>query len=185
MLFHYGGDQQGGQILSWFEKQMKAIGTLWDAELPEAVLTIIYSGMDVFGLLAAPPGVLDADRNTFKQWCEKYMLPTLQTVDGTAVTAVDLYAARCGVLHTSTPLSSLEREGKARQLFYEFKGKTGINMILNTQQMPVRIDVEKLAMAFKDGGVAFLRDLKKDANRLSAAGGRAQHFLRWGTAGDE
>lgn len=181
MFFRYGGDEQGGQLLLWFEKQMKAIGILWDAELPEAVLTIIYSGMDVFGLLAAPPAVLDADRNTFKQWCEKYILPTLQTVDGTAITAVDLYSARCGVLHTSTPLSSLDREGKACQLFYEFKGKTGINMILNTQKNPVCIDVERLAMAFKDGGIAFLQDLKNDANSLSAAGDRAQHFLRWGT----
>jgi hypothetical protein len=182
MLFHYGGDEEGGQILSWFKKQMEAIGTLWDAELPEAVLTIIYSGMDAFGLLAAPPAVLDANGTTFKQWCERYIVPRLQTVDGTAITAVDLYAARCGVLHTSTPLSSLEREGKARQLFYEFKGKAGINMFLNTQQKPVRLDIEKLAMAFKEGGIAFLLDLKNDANGLSTAGDRAQHFLRWGTA---
>ena len=46
------------------------------------------------------------------------------------------------------------RVGNACQLFYEFKGKTGINMILNTQQKPVRIDIEKLAIAFKEGGIA-------------------------------
>ncbi len=182
MLFDYDGDEQGGQILSWFKKQLKTIGTLWDAELPEAVLTIIYSGIDAFGLLAAPPGVLDANRTTFKQWCEKYILPRLHTVEGTAITAVDLYAARCGVLHTSTPLSSLEREGNACQLFYEFKGKTGINMLLNSQQMPVRINVQNLAMAFKEGGIAFLKDLKSDPNSLKTADDRAQHFLRWVTA---
>lgn len=181
MLFEYSGDEQGGQILSWFQKQLKAVGTLWDAELPEAVLTIIYSGIDAFGLLAAAPAVLDANRTTFKQWSEKYILPRLQTVEGTAITADDLYAARCGVLHTSTPLSSLEREGRACQLFYEFKGKTGINMILNAQLKPVRIDIEKLAMAFKEGGIAFLTDLKNDSNALKVADDRAQHFLRWGT----
>lgn len=180
MQIEYGGDETGGRILSWFRLQLKAIGTLWDAELPEPVLTIIYSGIDSFGLLAAPSGVLDASGATFKHWCEKYILTRLRCVDGTPITSVDLWAARCGVLHTSTPLSQLEREGKARQVFYQFKGKTGFNMILNTQQMPVCIDIEKLALAFKDGGIAFLTDLKNDPNCLRAADDRAQHFLRWG-----
>ena len=181
MQFDYDGDEQGGQILSWFKKQLKAIGTLWDAELPEALLIVVYSGIDTFGLLAAPPDVFDANRTTFKHWCENYILPRLQTVEGTTITSVDLYAARCGVLHTSTPLSSLERNGNACQLFYEFKGKTGINMILNARQMPVRIDIERLAIAFKEGGITFLRGLQNDKNTLRAADERAQHFFRWGT----
>jgi hypothetical protein len=181
LKFHYEGDEPGGRMLSWFKLQLQAIGTLWDAELPEAALTIIYSGIDSFGLLAAPPEVLDASGTTFKQWCEKYILPRLQSLDGTPVTPVDLWAARCGVLHTSTPLSKLEREGTARQIFYQFKDKTGINMILNAQQMPVRIDTAALGIAFKDGGIAFLSDLNNDLPSQRLAEGRAQHFLRWGT----
>jgi len=168
-------------MLSWFKLQLKAIGTLWDAELPEAVLNIIYSGIDSFGLLAAPPGVLDASSNTFKQWCEKYILTRLQSVDGNPITSADLWAARCGVLHTSTPLSKSERGGNARQVFYQFKDKTGVNMILNAQQMPVRLDIANLGFAFKEGGTAFLTDLKNDPPRLRAADDRAQHFLRWVT----
>lgn len=179
-MLYYEGDEPVGQMLSWFKLRLRAIGTLWDAELPEAVLTIVYSGIDSFGLLAAPPGVLDASGTTFVQWCERYILPRLQTVEGTAITPVDLWAARCGVLHTSTPLSKLERNGNARQVFYQFKDKTGVNMILNAQQMPIRIDIEKLAMAFREGGIAFLTDLKNDPNSLKAADDRAQHFLRWG-----
>ena len=178
--FYYDGDEPEGQALSWFKRQLRAIGTLWDAALPEAVVAI-YSGIDAFGLLAAKLAVLDADRTTFKAWSEKYILPRLQTVEGTAITADDLYGARCGVLHTSTPLSSSERKGNACQLFYEFKGKTGINMILDTQQKPLRIDIEKLAMAFKEGGLAFLTDLQSDPPSQKLAGDRAQHFLRWVT----
>lgn len=181
MKFYYDGDESGGQMLSWFKLQLKAIGTLWDAELPEAMLTIIYSGIDSFGLLAAPPAVLDASGNTFRQWCEKYILTRLQSVDGTLITSADLWAARCGVLHTSTPLSKLERDGNARQVFYQFKGKTLVNMILNAQQMPVRIDIANLGFAFKEGGIAFLTDLKNDRLGLRAADDRAQHFLRWVT----
>jgi hypothetical protein len=182
MRIYYEGDEAGGRILSWFKLQLKAIGTLWDAELPEAGLNIIYSGIDSFGLLAAPPEVLDASRNTYKPWCEKYITPRLTTVEGTAVTVVDLYAARCGVLHTSTPLSSLEREGDARQVFYKFRGKIGVNMLLNAKQAPICIDVGNLGIAFKEGGIAFLSDLKNDPPKLKLAQERAEHFLRWGIA---
>jgi hypothetical protein len=182
MLLHYTGDDPDGQIVAWFKQQLKTIGTLWDAHLPEAVLTILYSSIDTFGLLAAPAGVLDATGDTFMAWCEKYILPRLQTVDGTPITSTDLWAARCGVLHTSTPLSRLERAGKARQVFYHFKQLIGINMILNAQQMPIRIDIGTLAVAFKDGGIAFITDLNNEAARFKTADNRAQHFLRWGTA---
>jgi hypothetical protein len=179
-IFYYQGDEPGGQMLSWFKLQLKAMGALWEAELPGAVLTIIYSGIDSFGLLAAPPGVLDASASTFKEWCEGYILPRLQSVDPCRITSLDLWAARCGVLHTSTPLSKLERDGKARQVFYQFNGKTGVNMFLNANQRPLRLDIESLALAFKEGGIAFLADLKNDPDGLKEAGDRAQHFLRWG-----
>jgi hypothetical protein len=65
MLFDYDGDEPGGQILSWFKKQLKAIGTLWDEELPLALLTTVYSGIDAFGLLAALPTILYANRTPF------------------------------------------------------------------------------------------------------------------------
>jgi hypothetical protein len=181
MRIHYGGDEPGGQILSWFQRQLKAMGTLWDVELPEALVTIIYSGIDSFGLLAAPPGVLYASPNTFKQWSEKYILTRLQSVEGSPITSVDLYAARCGVLHTSTPISKLERDGSARQVFYQFKGKTGVNMFLNTPQLPLQIDIENLGLAFKESGIAFLTELKNDPSGFMEANGRAQHFLRWAT----
>jgi hypothetical protein len=153
--FYHGGDEPGGQTLSWFQLQLKAMGTLWDAELPEAMLTIIYSGMDSFGLLAAPPGVLDASGNTFRQWCEKYILTRLQSVDGTPITSTDLWAARCGILHTSTPLSRLERDGKVRQLFHQFKAKTGVNMLLNARQAPLRIDIAISALLLKRAELPF------------------------------
>jgi hypothetical protein len=178
MKFYYHGDEPEGQMLSWFELQLKAFGTLWDAELPEAALTVVYSAIDTFGFLAAPPG---ASGNTFKPWCEKYILTRLQSVDGTPITSEDLWGARCGILHTSTPLSQKELDGKARQVFYLFKGKTGVNLILNAQHMPVWVDIANLGFAFKEGGMDFLTDLKNDPPALSAAGDRAQHFLRWVT----
>jgi hypothetical protein len=177
--FEYGGDD-GSRIVSWFKEHLRAIATCLNEALPEASLTLIYSGIDTFGLLAAPPGLVDASGETYKDWSDKYILPRITSVEGDPVTVVDLWAARCGVLHTSTPLSKLEREGKAHQIWYQFLGKAGMNLIMNTQLKPLGLDIQNLATAFKEGGLAFLADLNKDPTAFQAADARAQHFLRWG-----
>jgi hypothetical protein len=148
--------------------------------LPEASLVLIYSGFDTFGLLAALPNVLDATGDTYKQWCDKYILPRIKSVEGDPVTPVDLWGARCGMLHTSTPLSDLERKGKAHQIWYQFVGKAGVNLITSTKLPLLGLDVQSLALAFKEGGIACIKDINQDPTAFQAADARAQHFLRWG-----
>ena len=92
MQFEYGGDN-GCPIVSWLRNRLLAVGCCFDSGLPEATLTLLYSGIDTLGLL----DVKDATRATFKEWCEKYLLTRLKSVDGKPLTALDLYAARCGV----------------------------------------------------------------------------------------
>jgi hypothetical protein len=181
VLFEYAGDGPNkNRMVSWFQIHCHAIATCLNAELPEASLILIYSGIDTFGLLAAPPGILDATGDTYKQWCEKYILPRIHSVEGEPVTTVDLWAARCGVLHTSTPLSKLEREGKAHQIWYQFLGKAGVNLITSTKLPLLGLDVQNLALAFKEGGIACIKDINQDRTAFQAADARAQHFLRWG-----
>jgi hypothetical protein len=181
MIFHYSGDQ-GSRILAWLQPHLKSIALSLENELPEQALALIYSGIDTLGLLDAPPSVSDATRSTFMPWCETYIIPRVQSVEGDPLTAIDLYAARCGVLHTSTPASNLGRKGDAREIWYQFKGKTGINLLSVLPLHPLRIDVEVLASALRDGGLAFFADIQKDPARLQLADSRAQHFLRWGIA---
>ena len=179
MIFNYPGDQ-GSRILAWLQPHLKGIALSFDNELPEQALVLIYSGIDTLGLLAAPSGVTDATRNTFIPWCEAYIVPRVQSVEGDPVTAMDLYGARCGVLHTSTPASALGRKGDAREIWYQYRGRTGINMLCVLPIPALRIDIEALVWAFRDGALAFLSDLQKDPARGQLADSRAQHFLRWG-----
>jgi hypothetical protein len=142
ILDYAGDDPNKNRMVSWFQMQLRAIGTCLNADLPEAALALIYSGIDTFGLLAAPAAIEDASGDTFKHWCEKYTLPRLQPVEGGPVNAIDLWAARCGVLHTSTPLSALERAGKAHQIWYHLDGKAGVNLIMNSAMPPLGIDIQ-------------------------------------------
>lgn len=181
MILDYAGDDpHKNRMVSWFQMQLRAIGTCLSADLPEAALALIYSGIDTLGLLAAPPTVQDANGDTFKQWCVKYILPRVQPVEGGPINAIDLWAARCGVLHTSTPLSALERAGKAHQIWYHLDGRAGVNLMMASSMPPLVIDIQNLAMAFKEGGLASITDINQDATALQAANARSQHFLRWG-----
>jgi hypothetical protein len=177
--FLYAGDE-GSRIFSWFKEHVQAITLCVDAGFPEAGLTLLYSGIEALGLLAAPSGTIDATGKTFKDWCEKYLMPKLQSVNGNPLTALDLWAARCGVLHTSTPVSKLGREGKAHELWYQFRGRAGVNLMANVQLVPLGLDIEHLVITFKEGGLAFIKDLNQDQTKLQIAEQRAGSFLRWG-----
>ena len=179
--FQYAGDDEtSNRVVSWFQAHLRGVGTCVEAELPEAALVLLYSGIDTFGLLAAPSGTDKATRCTFVDWCDNYIASRLQSVDGERVSGLDLYGARCGVLHTSTPVSDLGRKGETHEIWYQFRGKSGFNLMANMKLQPLIVDVETLALAFKAAGIACITDLNADPARLQAADGRAQLFLRWG-----
>jgi hypothetical protein len=49
---------------------------------------------------------------------------------------------------------------------------------MNAAVRPVFLDIEKLGMAFKEGGIACITDINADAAAFQSADARAQHFLR-------
>jgi hypothetical protein len=79
-------------------------------------LTLLYAGMDVMASLEAAPG--EKVNVYFKRWVEKYLLP--QTT--WKCSSVDLYGARCAVVHTFTPDSDLSKKGAAKVIYYAHSG---------------------------------------------------------------
>jgi hypothetical protein len=53
-------------------------------------------------------------RGDFVGWVKAYMLPD----SGLKCEAIDLYAARCSILHSYTYESDLSKKGEAKPLFY-------------------------------------------------------------------
>ena len=72
-------------------------------------LMLIYAGADVLGALERQPG--EGTRASFVRWVEAYMLAARPL----GCAGIDLYAARCGVLHTfsadSDPTAGGRRAG--------------------------------------------------------------------------
>jgi hypothetical protein len=75
-------------------------------------LVLIYSGIDTLGWLAADPE--KSVRDSFTDVVERYLLP------GSAIkaTSLELYAARCAIVHTYTSESKLSQSGQARMVAY-------------------------------------------------------------------
>jgi hypothetical protein len=144
-------------------------------------LVLLYTTIDVIGSLEHPR----ATGPTFKSWVATYMLPS-----GLPCSAVDLYAARCGVLHTLTINSDLRRQGKARAILYAYgpasaenlawlMGLVDIKRKLNGDPPHdvITLHVSDLRDALVNGIEAYLGDLRSDPERREAVRARLDQVL--------
>jgi hypothetical protein len=74
---------------------------------------LLMSAIDIASGIERPREKLDTDREDFISWADRYL-----TLSGPEYTlrGVDLYAARCGLLHGYTAQAKLIRQGKAVML---------------------------------------------------------------------
>jgi hypothetical protein len=167
------------RVTEWINERVRAIGLCLESRLPEPAITLIYSGIDTLGLLDAPAVQIYATPESFLKWAERYIVPSLLTIDGEQVGALALYSARCGILHVSSPGSKLTRESNVREIWYRFRGSTGHNPLPN-KDMALIIEMETLEGTFRDGSNRFLSDLKVEQARFEKAIERAQQLMAWG-----
>lgn len=102
-------------LLEKFSADTKsAVSLLYEKRLYTHLLIVIYSSIDTMGLLDAPLSTISATGNTFKKWAKKYLIEGKDF----EFNEVDLWGARCSVLHTLTSESDLSRANKAREIQY-------------------------------------------------------------------
>ena len=126
-------------------------------------LVLLYTGIDVMASLEPLPG--EGTQSTFVRWADRYLL----NGRGFPCTALDLFAARCGILHTFTPDSRLYREGKARQIAYAW-GTADVNSLEMSKQKLGGHDfscvhLRELVDAFRSALVDHLEDVKTHPER--------------------
>lgn len=139
----------------------------------QSFLVVLYSTIDAAAWLAADHDG-DVTKKDFVKWCDTYLLPE----SGLDCTAVELYAARCGMLHSFSAYSSLQRRGDARPLSYARGSGSLVELrrfIAESDEKDiVAVQLEDLATALVRGWERFLGFL--DANpsatkRLVVRGG--------------
>ena len=118
-------------------------------------LILIYTGIDTSGWLASS-NPSDKVGVRFCRWAERWALPAKPL----ACTATELYAARCGILHTFTSDSGLSAAGKARRVCYAVGSSTvqQLQASLDTQGRTdcVAVHLDDLFDAFRLGLANYL-----------------------------
>ncbi|MBM2811083.1 MAG: hypothetical protein HW416_1842 [Chloroflexi bacterium] len=135
-------------------------------------LVLLYTGIDVIAFLERQPS--EGVRSSFTRWTEDYLLRAKPL----PCTADELYAARCGVLHTFTADSDLSRRSKLRRIYYAW-GTAAAKDLQRTshvlgRQATVAVHISDLVEALRLGLAQYLDLLDREPTRqriVAAAAG--------------
>jgi len=141
-----------------------------------SALVLLYSAIDTAGWLDSEQPY--ATSNSFTTWAEKYLLEAV-ALD---CTAIDLYAARCGLLHTFTPESRLTVSRKARRICYAWGDASveEVETIIHKKGKSrdyVAVHFDDLHEALRLGLLAFARDLDAVPERRNRVCSKATSFF--------
>lgn len=146
-----------------FQELTLAIDVCLEKGLALPTLALVYSGIDTMAWLGLPDEQHDVTGEDFIQWVDRYLLPG----SGLGCAALDLYSARCGVLHSMSAESRAVRRGAAKRLLYAW----GNHKAEDLQRMADLVDpsimavqVEALVRAFRSAISTFAGDLERDAS---------------------
>jgi len=161
-------------------KNIMLLGSGIDAcvkkKLSGPALILIYSGIDTVGWLDSSEDY--ATRTSFVKWVDAYLLKAKPL----ECTSLELYAARCGLLHSFTPDSQLSSLGKARRICYAW-GKASVQDLQRTIDLTnksgkyVAVHVDDLYEAWRLGILQFTEEVEKDRDRKSRVCKKADKFF--------
>lgn len=124
------------------------------------VLILVYAGIDNFSNLAETE-VNKESGKIFKDWVKKWMLSQGKL----PCSEVDLWSARCGLLHQQISESDLTNSGKAKQIYYSHGGaniEALQSKIDRAAKMAIVVEIEQLIMSFKTGMIDCINEIEKE-----------------------
>jgi hypothetical protein len=155
---------------------LEAVTTLIRANHWMPALVVLYSGIDTLAWASLSTG--DVTRSDFCRWVDKYMNPQ----QSLGCTALDLYAARCAIVHSSAAESRLSREGNAVQLWYVTDPARipEVEAFATRKGHAVRVVApSQIVGAFADAALQFSDDLEANPPELQRVLGRIALWLRF------
>ena len=144
----------------------ESVELLLERRLILPALCLIYTGIDIVAGLDRQVG--EGTRSSFSRWCENYLLKAVPL----PCSGLDLYAARCGVLHSASADADLVRKGKAKRIIYAWGRGDANDLQEVTRRMnrdEIAIQLESLLAGFLSGTVEYLREMHADPAREAIA----------------
>jgi hypothetical protein len=163
-------------IAETFQQLMAGIEVCLERQLQFPTLTLVYSGIDAVAWLGSAP-TETAVRARFTRWVDKYLLAKYPL----PCRAIDLYAARCGMLHTLTGDAQLIELGEAIPLSYAWGVAEASDLqVAIDRNMPGRltaVHVNDLVGGFRAGALAMFAEAETNKALESRMALRANRFF--------
>ena len=86
----------------------RGINVCLQSECFGSAVILTYSGIDTMAFLSMPEKQTDVRRDDFVSWCDKY----IRFSGNDQLTGLELYSARCAMLHSYGVESKLTRGGR-------------------------------------------------------------------------
>jgi hypothetical protein len=149
-------------VVASLKGMLDAIDLLIEGRRCRPALVLLYSTIDACASLGRPRTRKYVTGADFVSWADQYVLASNAELQ---CTALDLYAARCGLLHTHAPEAKLIDEGKARTILYAWGGSSIADLRLmlgriGKSETHAGIHVNDLRIAVKLGIVLFLEEVR-------------------------
>jgi len=156
---------------------IKSIELCLNAKLQISSLVLLYSGIDIMAWLNRPGLKEKASRKDFIRWIDNYLLPN----PNIKCRAIDLYAARCAIVHSYSFSSVLSKDGEAKEIYYSW-GKANIKSLQNDIDRRLKknvaaIHVNDFLEAFKEGIEKFKLSIKNDKEKEKIVCDRANKYF--------
>jgi hypothetical protein len=158
---------------------IQAANVCLHSELPTAALCLLFVAIDTAASLDYRLHEAGSPRAVFVGWADRYLMP-----DGwLPCSALDLFGARCGLLHACSPVSDLSSRGEVRQIWYAFH-ESEADMLRSAVCELGRADVavlslEILAAVMGSGIARFISDLEADHSLAQWAIAQARTTFRF------
>lgn len=161
------------QLLDSFQKKnVEAINLLHEHGYIEAMLMLTFSGIDQMAWLTVTAD--ESKGADFIAWVKKYIDPETSL----GCTAEDLWAARCGLVHTATAESrhNLKAAAKAKKVFYT----TGSAKCSDNKSSDVIfINADKLVKRFMWSWLQYRLDITSNPGLETFATDKAKRILNY------
>lgn len=136
-------------------------------------LILTYAAIDAMAFLSMPDNQKDVRSKDYINWIEKYM--QTDSTQPYQYRGIDIYGARCGLIHRYGPHSSLSDKGECKIFAYQ----NGKNHIYNPSKDPnfVLLSWGRFIQDFFDAVKKFLFDIEKDKLLYQRVSNRINHLF--------
>ncbi len=147
------------KVVAAIDTTFRAIELGAAEELWLPCLILVYALIDAMAWLTRDPKNEDVTRSDFVKWTETYVLRP----PSDACAGIDLYGARCGLLHSHTIESKLMRDGDARPIWYALPdGEVLVPFSSSSPRAATKIGLRDLVDSVRSGCGAFVAAVDQD-----------------------